>query len=205
MNIATTLARTEGCAGEAEYCRDMGEGRLHVVFGVGQVGHAVITRSAVGGVKVRAVSTRRPACCRKKSIGGTPMPPILNPPPTPPTPPRAHRFVYRCLNAPYAEWPERFPPLQRGVLAAAERAGALLVTLENLYGYGPTGGMPMTEDQPLDATTFKVRTRAAMTQELLIASGHAERVPSISPTCEGSNLQQGKGQMTWICRSQRNA
>jgi nucleoside-diphosphate-sugar epimerase len=60
--------------------------------------------------------------------------------------------------------------LQRGVLAAAERNGALLVALENLYGYGPTGGKPMTEDLPLAATTVKGRTRAAMTAELLAAA-----------------------------------
>ena len=41
--------------------------------------------------------------------------------------------VYQCLNAPYTQWPELFPPLQSGVLTAAERAGALLVSLENLY------------------------------------------------------------------------
>ena len=56
------------------------------------------------------------------------------------------------------------------MLAAAERTGALLVVLENLYGYGPTGGRPMTEDLPLAATTVKGRTRAAMTAELLAAA-----------------------------------
>ena len=45
-------------------------------------------------------------------------------------------MVYQCLNAPYTQWPELFPPLQRGVLTAAERAGALLVTLENVYATG---------------------------------------------------------------------
>lgn len=30
--------------------------------------------------------------------------------------------------------------MQRGVLAATERAGALLVELENLCGYGPAEG-----------------------------------------------------------------
>ena len=33
---------------------------------------------------------------------------------------------------PYTEWPKRFPPLQRGVLSAAERNDALLVSLENV-------------------------------------------------------------------------
>ena len=56
------------------------------------------------------------------------------------------------------------------MLAAAERTGALLVSLENLYGYGPTGGRPMTEDLPLAATTVKGRTRADMTAELLAAA-----------------------------------
>src|ERR1022692_2949788 len=78
--------------------------------------------------------------------------------------------IYQCLNAPYTQWPERFPPLQRGVVAAAERTGALLVSLENLYGYGPTGGRPMTENLPPAATTVKGRTRAAMTAELLAAA-----------------------------------
>ena len=79
-------------------------------------------------------------------------------------------MVYQCLNAPYTDWPQRFPPLQRGVLSAAERNDALLVTLENLYAYGPTHGRPMTEDLPLAATTKKGRARAAMTQELLAAA-----------------------------------
>jgi nucleoside-diphosphate-sugar epimerase len=83
--------------------------------------------------------------------------------------------VYQCLNAPYTNWAELFPPLQRGVLAAAERNGAMLVTLENLYGYGPTDGAPLTEDLPLAATTVKGRTRAIMSQELF-ATRDAGRV-----------------------------
>jgi nucleoside-diphosphate-sugar epimerase len=82
---------------------------------------------------------------------------------------RGAAVIYQCLNAPYAKWATRFPPLQRGALAAAVRNGALLVSLENLYGYGPTAGTPMTEDLPLVATTVKGRTRAAMTRELLDA------------------------------------
>lgn len=77
--------------------------------------------------------------------------------------------VYQCLNAPYTRWPEMFPPLQQILLAAAEHFDALLVSLENVYGYGPTRGTPMTEDLPLVATTSKGRTRSAMTAELLAA------------------------------------
>ena len=44
------------------------------------------------------------------------------------------------------------------------------MSLENVYGYGPAGGKPMTEDLPLAATTVKGRARAAMTRELLAAA-----------------------------------
>ena len=84
--------------------------------------------------------------------------------------PRAQSLVYQCLNAPYTQWPKLFPPLQRAVLAAAQRADALLVTLENVYGYGPHDGKSLTEQLPLAATTSKGRTRAAMTQKLLAAA-----------------------------------
>ena len=40
--------------------------------------------------------------------------------------------VYQCLNAPYTEWPERFPPLQRAVMAAAERSGKELSSSASL-------------------------------------------------------------------------
>jgi nucleoside-diphosphate-sugar epimerase len=83
---------------------------------------------------------------------------------------RGASVVYQCLNARYTSWPQDFPPLQRAVVTAAERANALLVTLENVYGYGPTGGKPMTEDVPLAATTVKGRARAAMSQELQAAA-----------------------------------
>jgi uncharacterized protein YbjT (DUF2867 family) len=78
--------------------------------------------------------------------------------------------IYQCLNAAYTKWPERFPPLQHGVLAAAEQNSALLVSLENVYAYGPIDGKPITEDLPLVATTDKGRARAVMTEELLAAS-----------------------------------
>ena len=142
------------------------ENRLHVVFGSGQVGRALAAQLAGLGLPVRVVS-------RHRAVG---LPEVVDWRGTDATNPEAASeaadgaaIVYQCLNAPYTKWAELFPPLQRGVLAAAERNGALLVTLENLYGYGPTDGVPMTEELPLAATTVKGRTRAAMTQELLAA------------------------------------
>ena len=91
----------------------MGEDRLHVVFGTGQVGRALATHLARQGLAARDAA-------------------------------KGASVIYQRLNAPYPRWPELFPPLQHGVLAAAEGSGALLVSLENLYGYGPAGGRSRT-------------------------------------------------------------
>lgn len=141
--------------------------RLHVVFGTGQVGSALAAHLANSGIPVRTVSRRRPAALPDgadwRAADATDPEGAVDAA-------KGASVIYQCLNAPYTQWPECFPPLQRAVLAAAERTGALLVSLENLYGYGPTGGKPMTEDLPLAATTVRGRTRAAMTAELLAAA-----------------------------------
>src|ERR1039457_7192778 len=128
--------------------------RLHVVFGTGQVGRVLAALLAERGLIVRVVSRHRPAGLTA-------------------------RTDWRGADATglygATAGREGSPPVQRGAVAAAERTGALLVSLENLYGYGPTGGRPMTEDLPLAATTVKGRTRAAMTAELL-AAAYAGRV-----------------------------
>jgi nucleoside-diphosphate-sugar epimerase len=143
------------------------ENRLHVVFGSGQVGRVLAVMLAGRGLTVRVVSRHRPAAMAEgidwRAADATD-------PDAASDAAKGAAVIYQCLNAPYHQWPERFPPLQRSVVAAAERTGALLVSLENLYGYGPTGGRAMTEDLPLGAKTVKGRTRAAMTEELLAAA-----------------------------------
>jgi nucleoside-diphosphate-sugar epimerase len=145
----------------------MSEHSLHVVFGAGQVGRAVTARLARSGLAVRSVSRRRPAGVPEaadwRSADLADSEAAIDAA-------KGATVVYQCLNVPYTQWPQLFPPLQRSVVAAAEHADALLVTLENVYGYGPTAGKPMTEDMPLAATTSKGRTRAAMTDELLAAA-----------------------------------
>ena len=73
--------------------------------------------------------------------------------------------VYQCLNPPYHRWAELFPPLQEAVLDGAAAAGAKLVSMENVYMYGSTGGAPITEDVPYAATTRKGRVRARMAEQ----------------------------------------
>jgi nucleoside-diphosphate-sugar epimerase len=145
----------------------MSEEHLHVVFGAGQVGHALAAGLVALDLPVRVVSRHRPEELADE-LGWRAA--DATDPEASTDAARGASVIYQCLNAPYTDWPRSFPPLQRGVLAAAERTGALLVSLENLYGYGPTGGEEMTEDLPLAANTVKGRTRAAMTQELLAAA-----------------------------------
>ena len=140
---------------------------LHVVFGAGQVGRALAAHLAALGLTVRSVSRHGPTT----SVEGVDWRAAdVTDPEAASDCAKGAAVVYQCLNAPYTQWPKQFPPLQRGVLAAAEHTGALLVTLENVYGYGPPGPQPMTEDLPLAATTVKGKTRAAMTRELLAAA-----------------------------------
>jgi nucleoside-diphosphate-sugar epimerase len=145
----------------------MGEEPLHVIFGTGQVGLTLAARLAGLGIGVRSVSRHRPAALPN---GVDWQGADATDPEAATEAARGASVLYQCLNAPYTQWPQLFPPLSRNVLIAAERSNALLVTLENIYGYGPTGGKPMTEDLALAATTSKGRTRAAMTEELMAAA-----------------------------------
>ncbi len=139
---------------------------LHVIFGAGPVGLAVVDELVNRGSRVRVVSrggkarvpvgvevaagdASDPAFTREASAGAT--------------------VVYNALNPPYDRWPELFPRLQAGVIEGAAAAGAKLVAMENLYMYGPTGGQPLTEDLPFAADTRKGEVRARMAEELMAA------------------------------------
>ena len=145
----------------------MTDSPLHVVFGAGQVGRALVVCLAGQDKAVRVVSLHHPPALPEgvdlRVADVTDQEAAVDAA-------KGASVIYQCLNAPYTEWPKQFPPLQRGIMAAAERSDALLVTLENVYGYGPTGGTPMTEESPLAATTIKGRARVAMTRELLAGS-----------------------------------
>lgn len=68
----------------------------------------------------------------------------------------------------YATWERDWPPVAASLLAAAEKTGAGLLTVSNLYGYGPVEGA-MTEETPLAAIGTKGRVRARMWQDALAA------------------------------------
>ena len=117
----------------------------HVVFGTGQVGRLVVEQLVAQGIDVVAVNRNgRADLPGAEVVGGDATDPAFT------TRVAAGAdAVYFCLNATnYARWAEEFPPLQRGVLAGAEAAGARLVVLDNLYAYGPTHGRDLVETLP---------------------------------------------------------
>jgi nucleoside-diphosphate-sugar epimerase len=79
--------------------------------------------------------------------------------------------LFNCANPPYHRWPTDWPPMHQSLMTAAERSGAVLVMMDNLYGFGPGSSMPIRELDPLRATGDKGAVRARMAQDLL--DGHA--------------------------------
>ncbi len=117
----------------------------HVIVGAGTIGDAVarllvgdghtvrmVTRSGSGPVHPAVERVTADAADTQRLTDLT----------------RGAAALYNCANPPYHRWPTDWPPLAAALLTAAERTGAVLVTMGNLYGYGPVDA-PMTEDTPL--------------------------------------------------------
>src|SRR5215212_4635665 len=137
---------------------------LHVVYGTGAVGMAVMDTLVQNGRRVRMVNRSGRASVPEavEVIGGDASDPTFTRGAS-----EGASVVYFALNPPYDKWPELFPGLQAGVLEGAASTGAKLVAVENLYMYGPTGGRPLTEDLPYAANTRKGAVRAGMSRELM--------------------------------------
>jgi nucleoside-diphosphate-sugar epimerase len=145
----------------------MTDNELHVVFGTGPVGLAIMDELVSKGKRVRVVnrSGRADVADDIEVVGGDAADPTFTREVS-----AGASVVYFALNPPYDKWPELFPPLQEGVLEGAASAGAKLVAVENLYMYGPTGGRPLTEDLPHAPNTRKGKVRARMSRELMEAN-----------------------------------
>jgi nucleoside-diphosphate-sugar epimerase len=138
----------------------------HVIFGSGAIGLAVLDalrrRGEIARLVNRSGHARLPDDV--EVIAGDARDPAFTTAAA-----EGAQVVYQTLNPPYAEWTEQFPLLQAAVLAAAEAAGARLVSMENVYMYGRPNGRPLTEDRPYDAHTKKGQLRGRMARDLLAA------------------------------------
>lgn len=138
---------------------------LHVIVGAGPVGTATARLLAERGERVRVV-TRRGTGPEHQAIERVAADAA-----------DADRLaaltdgadaLYNCANPEYHTWATDWPPLAAALLTAAERSGAVLATVGNLYGYGPVDA-PMTETTPLAATGVKGRVRNRMWADALAA------------------------------------
>lgn len=134
----------------------------HVIFGAGPVGKAVMTELVKQGRRVRVVNRRGgdfPA--EVESVRGDVLEGDFALSAS-----EGATNIYFALNPAYTQWLQYFMPMQEAILKASIAQQAKLIAMENVYMYGDTGGKPLTEKLPYQATTRKGQLRAQMTQQL---------------------------------------
>lgn len=140
---------------------------LHVIFGSGPVGLAVMRELLRREKKVKLINRtgKRPTVVptHVEVLGGD----AYNLEFTRQVAQDA-RVVYQCAQPAYQEWVTKFIPLQTSILEGAGFNKAKLVVADNLYMYGEVNG-PIHENLPYSATTRKGKTRALAADQLMDA------------------------------------
>lgn len=147
-------------------------GELHVLFGAGQVGQVVARLLLDDGKRVRIARRSRslvpagadlvlgdaldPTFCVEAAEGAS--------------------TVYHCMNPPYdaRAWADLVPRYMDNLIAAAARAGARLVVLDNVYMLGRSGGRPLDEQTPPHPCSRKGEIRARAAERLFEAHHRGE-------------------------------
>jgi nucleoside-diphosphate-sugar epimerase len=147
----------------------MADGGVHVIFGAGQIGPLLAKELLAKGRTVRVVrrSPSPVALVGVEVVRGDAMDPGFCA-----LAAREAEVVYHCMNTPYFAdvWAETLPRLQSNLVAAAGKAGARLVVLDNLYALGRTGGRPMSEATPPNPCSRKGAIRAQLHESLMEAA-----------------------------------
>jgi nucleoside-diphosphate-sugar epimerase len=137
---------------------------LHVIVGKGPVGATTAEELVARGHQVRVLSRsggRSTGSVEHRQVDATDVESLT-------AAARGAAALYNAVNPAYHRWATDWPPVAAALLSAAERTGAVLVTMSNLYGYGRPSGH-MTTDTPLAATDVKGRVRIAMWTDALAA------------------------------------
>jgi nucleoside-diphosphate-sugar epimerase len=136
------------------------EAEIHVVFGTGPLGMAVIRELHQQGIPVRVVNRSGladlPAGVEIRAADAYHAEEARNAA-------QGASVVYQCAQPAYHEWEAFFPSLQVSILDAAAYHGAKFIAGENLYMYGEVDGK-LREDLPFRPTTRKGRVRAQMAE-----------------------------------------
>jgi nucleoside-diphosphate-sugar epimerase len=142
---------------------------VHVIVGQGSVGRAAACLLLEQGHEVRVI-TRSGGPARAGGREGTVRHVGLDASDAEAltSAARGAAVLYNCASPAYHRWATDWPPLAAALLTAAERTGAVLATVSNLYGYGPVPA-PMTEATPLRTQGRKGRVRARMWLDALAA------------------------------------
>lgn len=132
----------------------------HVVLGAGPVGRAITASLVSRGIDVDVVSRSGTEVSGARAVVTN----VLD------TDALAAVLVgadavYQASQPEYHRWPEEFPAIQESIVRAARGTSAVLVAVENLYGYGPVQG-PLVETMPLVATGRKGKVRSDMWRSL---------------------------------------
>jgi len=143
---------------------------LHVVFGTGPLGLAVMRKLVARGKPVRMVNRRGQA---KVPAGVQVVQADASDPVSARQACKGASVVYNCIGVDYTKWTELWPPIMDGIIEGAAFANAKMVFADNLYMYGPVSG-PMTEDLPYAATTRKGRVRAQIATTLMEAHANGK-------------------------------
>ncbi|CAH0118687.1 hypothetical protein PAE9249_01179 [Paenibacillus sp. CECT 9249] len=144
----------------------MQDKELHVVFGAGALGQAVISELLAQGKQVRAVNRsgnfrdiphgaeRRQCDAREESEVREVC--------------KDATVIYHCMGLPYSEWQDAMPAMMRGMIEGAASANAKLIYADNLYAYGPVQG-EIHEGLPHRAVGRKTKVRGEAADMLMEA------------------------------------
>jgi len=152
----------------------------HVILGTGAIGRAIAEELVKRGESVRMVN--RSGKMDEVPAGVEVKAADLYDPAKVQEVTRGAKVVYQSAQPHYYEWPEKFPPLQKSIIDGLTGSDAKLVLVdgltgsdaklvlvENLYMYGESNGVPLTEDMPHNAHTRKGKTRSEMSKAALAA------------------------------------
>ncbi|MBI3153347.1 MAG: NAD(P)H-binding protein [Chloroflexi bacterium] len=134
----------------------------HVVFGTGAIARAIAEELLKRGESVRMVN--RSGRMAEVPAGVEVIASDLYDQAKVREVTRGAKVVYQCSQPAYHQWVEKFPPLQKSILDGLTGSDSKLVLVENLYMYGESNGVLMTEAMPYNAHTRKGKVRAEMSK-----------------------------------------